>query len=189
MRFRNLSGTLSAVATMAATAFTFAASPTAISAQSAQSKAKMTDPQVASVALTANSIDVDVAKIALSHTKNAEVRKFAESMVRDHSAVIKSATELATKLGVVPADNPTSESLKADATKVEKTLNGLSGAAFDKAYIDREVAYHEAVIGALDSELIPSTQNAEFKKFLENARPAFVAHLEHAKMVQKSLGK
>jgi putative membrane protein len=68
-------------------------------------------------------------------------------------------------------------------------LMTLTGAAFDKAYIDNEVSYHEAVLGVLDKTLIPNTRNAELKSLLESARPIFVTHLEHAKKLQASLTK
>lgn len=181
MQLRNLTGTLAAAATLVMTP--------ALIAQNAQSQPKLNDAEVAHTAVTANQIDVDAGKIALSHSKNAEVRKFAETMVRDHAAVIAQASALAKRLGVTPADNAMSKSLLKDAKTFQTSLSALKDGAFDRAYIDHEVAYHEAVIGALDNTLVPSTQNAELKKFLVDARPAFMAHLEHAKMVQKSLEK
>jgi putative membrane protein len=93
------------------------------------------------------------------------------------------------KLEVTPEDNPTSQSLKSDGDKNLAHLKTLEGAAFDKAYIDNEVTYHQAVIDAIDKTLIPSAQNAELKALLVKSRPAFVAHLEHAKMIQSPLGK
>jgi putative membrane protein len=69
------------------------------------------------------------------------------------------------------------------------SLKTLKGAAFDKAYIDHEVAYHQQVLDALDKTLIPNAQNAELKALLVKVRPAFVAHLDHAKQLQSSLGK
>ena len=63
----------------------------------------------------------------------------------------------------------------------------MKGAAFDRAYIEHEIAYHQQVLDALDKTLIPGAQNAELKALLVKVRPAFVAHLDHAKMVQKSL--
>ena len=94
-----------------------------------------------------------------------------------------------TKLKVTPEDNPTSQSLKAGGEKNVANLKTLKGAAFDKAYVDHEVAYHQAVIDAVDKTLIPSAKNAELKALLVKVRPAFVAHLEHAKHIQASLGK
>ena len=118
---------------------------------------------------------------------NSDVKKFGQQMVTDHTGVNKQATELVTKLKVTPEDNPTSQSLKAGGEKNIANLKTLKGAAFDKAYIDNEVAYHQAVIDAIDKTLIPSAQNAELKALLVKVRPAFVAHLEHAKKLQSSL--
>jgi putative membrane protein len=109
-------------------------------------------------------------------------------MVTDHTGVNKQATELVTKLHVKPEDNSTSQSLKAGGDKNVDTLKTLKGAAFDKAYIDHEVAYHQQVLDALDKTLIPGAKNEELKALLVKVRPAFEAHLAHAKQVQSSLG-
>jgi putative membrane protein len=109
-------------------------------------------------------------------------------MITDHSAVNAQATALATKLGVTPKDNAVSQSLLKGAAEARAAIEPLKGKAFDKAYIDREVAYHEAVIDALDKVLVPNTSNAELKKLLVDVRPAFEAHLAHAKKLQSALG-
>jgi putative membrane protein len=108
-------------------------------------------------------------------------------MVTDHTAVNKSAVELVTKLKVSPEENDTSRALKAGGEKNIADLRSLKGKAFDKAYVDHEVAYHEQVIHALDTVLIPNAQNAELKALLVKVRPAFVAHLNHAKHLQSTL--
>ena len=110
-------------------------------------------------------------------------------MVTDHTGVNKQATALVAKLKVTPEDNATSKSLKAGGEKNIANLKTLKGAAFDKAYIDNEVAYHQAVLDAIDKTLIPSAKNAELKALLVKVRPAFVAHLEHAKHIQSTAGK
>jgi len=157
--------------------------PAAISAQT------VSDAQIASIVVTANQVDIDAGKLAASKGTNPEIKKFGQQMVADHTAVNKQATALVTKLKVTPEDNATSQSLKAGGEKNIANLESLKGAEFDKAYIDNEVTYHQAVIDAIDKTLIPSAQNAELKALLVKVRPAFVAHLEHAKMIQSSLGK
>jgi putative membrane protein len=147
----------------------------------------LSDPEVAHVAVTANSIDIELAKFAESRIRNAEVRKFAATMITDHSAVNQQAAALASKLGVTPQDNAVSQSLSKRAADAQVAIKGFRGAAFDRAYIDREVAYHQAVLDALDSVLIPTTSNAELKKLLVDVRPAIAAHLAHAKKLQGSL--
>jgi putative membrane protein len=147
----------------------------------------ITDAQIAHIVVTANQVDIDAGKLAASMAANPEVKKFGEQMVTDHTGVNKQASDLAAKLKVTPADNPTSKSLKEGGDKNVAKLKGLKGAEFDKAYIDNEVAYHQAVLDAVDKTLIPGAQNAELKALLVKVRPAFVAHLEHAKKVQGSL--
>jgi putative membrane protein len=146
-----------------------------------------TDAQIAHIVVTANQVDIDAGQLAASIGTNADVKKFGQQMVTDHTGVNKQATELVTKLKVTPEDNPTSQSLKAGGEKNTANLKTLKGAAFDKAYIDNEVTYHEAVIVVIDKTLIPGAQNAELKALLVKVRPAFVAHLEHAKQIQSSL--
>jgi len=147
------------------------------------------DAQIASIVVTANQVDIDAGKLAESKGSNADIKAFGKQMVTDHSGVNKQAVALVTKLKVTPEDNPTSQSLKKGGEDNVKNLKTLSGAAFDRAYIEHEVAYHQQVLDALDKTLIPSAQNAELKNLLVTVRPAFVAHLEHAKMVQSKLAK
>ena len=158
----------------------------AVAAVNAQAQG-LNDAQIASIVVTANQVDIDAGRLAAAQGSTAEVRAFAEQMVTDHSGVNKSATDLAAKLKVTPQDNPTSQSLKSGGDKNVANLKGLKGAAFDKAYIDREVAYHQQVLDAVDKALIPNARNEELKALLVKVRPAFVAHLEHAKHIQASI--
>jgi len=148
----------------------------------------LSDPEVAHVAVTANNIDIDLAKFAETRTHSAPVRAFAQRMITDHSGVNEQAAALAKRLGVTPADNAVSQSLQAGAKDARAKLESLRGAAFDRAYLDREIAYHQAVLDALDKVLIPTTDNAELKKLLTDVRPAIASHLDHAKRVRGMLG-
>jgi len=149
---------------------------------------EINDAQIASIVVTANQVDIDAGELAKARSTNAEVKKFAELMITAHTGVNKSATALVTKLKVTPEDNATSQSLKSGGDANLKALKGLKGVAFDKAYVDHEVAYHQAVLDAVDKTLIPGAKNEELKALLVKVRPAFVAHLEHAKHLQSSLG-
>lgn len=148
------------------------------------------DAEIAHIVVTANQVDIDAGKLAITKASNADVKQFGETMVRDHEAVNKQAKDLAAKLKVKPQDNATSRSLAQGGRDNLAHLKELrKGGDFDKAYVDHEVAYHQAVIDAIDKTLIPNARNAELKDLLEKSRPAFVAHLDHAKMIQSKLGK
>lgn len=153
----------------------------------AQGAAKPTDPQIAHIAYTAGALDVDVSKLAVTKAQNKDVRAFAEGMVRDHEAVNKQALDLVKKLKVTPEDNDTSRALTKQATEKKAELSKLSGAAFDKAYINNEVAFHKTVNGALEKLLIPSANNAELKSLLQTGLKLFQGHQQHAEKVAASI--
>ena len=146
---------------------------------------KLSDPEVAHTAVTANQIDIGYAEIAKERSKDKDVLKFAETMANDHRVVIEQAVALATKLGVTPMDNAVSKQLLSDAESTKKELRSKYGKDFNKAYINNEVAYHKAVIAAVEGLLIPEAENTELKELLENVVPALKTHLAHAEMVQK----
>jgi putative membrane protein len=178
-----------AAADSAAGASAAAAAPAPMAADTAKPAAALNDAQIAHVVVTANSVDSAAGTLAKSKGTAKAVKDFAQTMITDHAGVNKQAVALATKLNVTPEDNDVSRGLKSGGDQNMSTLQGLSGAAFDSAYIAHEVDYHQAVLDALDKTLIPGAQNAELKALLEKSRPAFVAHLDRAKSVQTGLGK
>ena len=147
------------------------------------------DAQIAHIVVTANQVDIDAGKLAQQKGSSAEVKAFGKQMVTDHSGVNQQAAALAKKLGVTPEDNATSKSLKSGGDENVKRLKTLKGKEFDKAYVDQEVTYHQAVLDAIDKTLIPNAKNAELKALIVKVRPAIDAHLQHAKTMQASLGK
>jgi putative membrane protein len=151
--------------------------------------AQVDDAQIAAIVVTANQVDVDAGKLAAATSTDPAVKAFAQLMVTDHGAVNEAAVALVTRLGVTPKDNPTARSLKEAGDANLASLRRLTGAAFDAAYVAHEVAYHQQVLDAIDGTLIPGAANPELEALLVKVRPAFVAHLEHARQLQKSLEK
>ena len=147
------------------------------------------DAQIAAIVVAANQVDIDAGKLADSKSSSKDVKDFAQRMVTDHTGVNKAAVDLVTKLKVKPEENPTSTGLKNAGADTLKRLQGLKGAEFDKAYVDNEVTYHQTVLDAVDKTLIPSAKNEELKALLVKVRPAFVAHLEHARHLQSSIAR
>lgn len=152
-------------------------------------QAEPTDAQIAAIVVTADQVDIDAGELAKTKTQTKDVRDFAIRMIVDHGGVNDQARALVTKLHVTPEPNDTSKELAKGGADNLAALTRLDGAAFDKAYVDHEVSYHQAVLDAMDKTLIPSASNAELKALLVKVRPVFVSHLEHAKMIQSSLAK
>ena len=159
--------------------------------QAARSEAepamKLSDAEIAAVVVAANGIDVSYGEIAQERAADERVKQFAETMITDHTAVNESAVALVTRLGVTPAENDVSRSLESSAEETRTMLRSKSGAEFDAAYIGNEVAYHRAVLDALDTVLIPNATNAELRETLIAVLPAFEAHLQHAESLQQAL--
>lgn len=154
---------------------------------SASAATTLTDPQIAAIVVAANQVDIDAGQQAIKKAKNPEVKKFAQQMVTDHTAVNKAAVDLVTKLKVTPESTDASKALTAGGADKMAELAKLDGDAFDKAYVENEVAYHKAVIGVLNSQLIPSASNSELKSTLVGVKPAFDAHLKHAEQLHATL--
>ena len=149
--------------------------------------AGLNDAQIAHIAYTADLIDIKAADLALQKSKDKEVRGFAENMVHDHKAVNEQALALVKKLNVTPQDNGTSAALLKQANKTEAKLKKLTGAAFDKAYVNNEVAYHKTVNDALENTLIPAASNPELKDLLTTGLKIFQGHEQHAEHLAQSL--
>lgn len=147
----------------------------------------LNDAQIAHIAYTAGTIDITAGKQALEKSKNKSVRAFAQEMVRDHGAVNDQALALVKKLGVTPQDNATSASLSKSATTESRKLAQLNGAAFDRAYLANEVAYHRTVNGALRDTLIPGAKNGELKSLLQTGLKLFSEHQTHAQQLAARL--
>lgn len=141
----------------------------------------ISDANIAAIVVTANTIDIQYADLALAKSQHPEVRGFAEMVKKDHQSVNEAAGALVTRLGVTPEMNSVAFDLRDDAETKRLTLRDLEGAAFDSAYAANEITYHTTVLGAIDNALIPSAQNAELKALLVAVRPAVAAHLDHAR--------
>lgn len=148
--------------------------------------ADLNDLQIAHIAYTAGSIDIRYAHLALALSEDPGVREFASLMVRDHGAVNDKALALVEELKITPEDNATSRQLSQQAAQIRDELRQLTGTAFDKRYAANELAYHQAVNGAVEGTLIPAAQNEKLKSLLLSALKTFKVHERHAQdMVAK----
>src|SRR6185503_3449285 len=172
---------------MTRTALFIAAAAGALAISAPVQAAPPTDPQIAHIAYTAGNLDIAAAKQALGVSHNAAVRDFAQEMVRDHTAVNDKALALVKKLHVTPAANPTSAALTKAADAERNKLSKMKGAAFDREYVNNEVAFHKTVNNALSSTLIPSAHNAELKSLLQTGLTLFKEHQAHAEMLAAKL--
>ncbi|MGI9424062.1 MAG: DUF4142 domain-containing protein [Hyphomicrobiaceae bacterium] len=151
----------------------------------AKSPAELNDLEIAHAAYTAGSIDIRYAHLALALSRDPEVRKFAKTMIRDHTAVNEQALALVKKLGITPKDNDVSRNLVKRSEALIAELRALDGAAFDARYASNELEYHRFVNGAVERIFIPNAKNADLKALLASALKVFKVHEGHAEKMAK----
>lgn len=156
-------------------------------AHTAQAADKMNDLEIAHTAYTAGQIDIRYAHLALAVSDNAEVRAFAETMIRDHTAVNVAAGDLITKLKVTPQDNDLSRTLVKGAADKRAELMSLSGKAFDCAYAQNELGYHQVVNQTVEGVFIPTVTVEPLKDLLSEALVTFKVHEGHAEQMVNGL--
>jgi len=167
---------------LATLAFAFSAS----SAQ-AESPAELNDLQIAHVAYIADNIDIRYAHLALAISQNPAIHEFAETMIRDHTAVNQQALALLDKLGASPQDNFLSKALNADAEKIIDEMSELRGVEFDKYYANNELQYHRAVNDLVANSFIPNIENEEVRALFKAGLEIFRTHEGHAESMVASL--
>ena len=173
--FASLALTLSAVLSLAAS------QPAA--AQTAATQKKLDDPTIVAIFDAANTADIETGALAAKRAQSPEVRKLGAMFAHDHRQVRQQGRDLAKKLGVHPTP-PADRSSARDHAAVMRRLRGLHGAAFDRAFLEHEVAFHKAVIDAVTTTLLPAIQNAELKGLVERVAPAFQAHMAAAERLR-----
>jgi putative membrane protein len=177
----------SAAATSSGSSMTSSADAGA-SGASAAAAAPLTDAQIAGITAAAHQSEIDAAKLARKHSRNAKVRAFAAKMIKDHTGAMKEETALAKKAGLTPADSDTSAKIKSMSADGAAKLEPLKGKDFDKAYVSAQVDAHQMVLDSIDNTLLPAAQSAELKAQLTKERPVVAAHLEHARKLAADLG-
>lgn len=145
------------------------------------------DAQIVAIVVAANGVDIDAGKLAKFKSRNNDIKEFAQRMISDHTGVNKQATALMQKLNLTPEESQLSNSIKRHGAVNLRRLDRVANEEFDKAYIDNEVTFHQALLDMSDKTLLPNAKNEELKGFLEKLRPTIDAHLRHAKQVGSSM--
>ena len=162
---------------IAAGAVLFAATAQPAAAQTASPK--LNDPTIVAIFDAANTWDMETGALAAKRGHTSDVREFGAMLVQAHRGVRQEGRDLAKKLNVKPTP-PKNFGMAKDHAAAMRKLRSLRGAAFDRAFLAHEVAYHKAVIDAVTTTLLPALQNAEVKKLVTSVAPAFQAHMAQA---------
>jgi putative membrane protein len=156
---------------------------------SAPTGGKLTDPQIAMVMRVLNLGEVRESEIARDKTASAAVREFAQMMINDHEAQSNKAEAELARVDINSEDTTVSRQLDATSGAATDRLRGLSGEAFDRAYMDREVEAHQSALNLIDTQLVPNARKKQVKEQLTALRKLVDAHLTRARQIRLNLEK
>jgi putative membrane protein len=159
-----------------------------LAAQAAKPAAQLDDPTIVAIFDAANTWDIQTGALGAKKGTTKEIRDFGAMLERDHKAVRQQGRDLATKLHVTPTP-PRDFAMAKDHEAAVKKLSGLKGKAFDRAFLEHEVAFHKAVLDAVTSTLMPALKNQEVKDLVTKVAPAFTAHMAAAQNLLDKMGK
>jgi putative membrane protein len=152
----------------------------------AAQNSRLNDPTIVAIFDAANTYDMETGQLAVSHSRSNEIREFGRMLVRDHRSVRAQGRDLARSLRVTPTP-PRNFAMARDHARAMRQLSALRGRAFDRAFLQHEVDYHNAVIDAVTNTLLPAIQNARLKDLVTKVAPAFVAHRDKAQSLLNGL--
>ena len=145
------------------------------------------DPTIVAIFDAANAADIETGQLAVERGSTKEVRDFGAMLARDHKNVQQQGRDLARRLGVTPTP-PSDDASARTHAEAMAMLRTKTGVAFDKAFLDHEVKFHQAVIDAVNGTLLPAIQNGELRNLVVAVAPAFDAHRIAAANMRAKLG-
>ena len=165
-----------------------AANSTPSAAPDTMPAAQITDGNALAFLMTANSAEIEDARLASTRSHAGAVKAFANMMSVQHQQVKGQIAATADSAQITPQDDAVSRALATASDSARESIRGLSGPAFDRAYMDHAIEAHQSLLDALDQRLIPGAGAAQVKQLLTSIRPAVASHLVEAKRVRATLG-
>jgi putative membrane protein len=129
-----------------------------------------------------NFFEIRLGTIAQSKGANSSVKQFGQQMVNDHTTMLNAWKDLVTKTGY-----PFQPGLNNDQQQQVKSLNGMSGAQFDQAYMTAMVQGHQKTLQNFQSES-QSAKSAEVKNLIATQLPTIQQHLNLAEQTGAQVG-
>lgn len=184
--------------------------PPAAETTPSPTSAVLSEAEVVQAVTAVNQAEIEEAELARTKSENEQVRAFAEMMITDHTRMLEESAQGATA-APPPAGTPDAQTpgtatqppagagtslpgggvvqqLEQESQQARTRLEGLTGADFDQAYIDRQVEAHQRALDLIESQLLPSAQDPLLRQQLEGALPVIQQHLQRAQEIQQQLG-
>jgi putative membrane protein len=148
---------------------------------------RLDDATILAIYDQANTADILTARLAVKYGASEDVRALGRMVAADHIAVQQMGRDLAKKLAVIPTP-PEGDTSVMDSAKAVEMLQAKRGAAFDRAYLQHELTFHQTVLDAIKRTLLPAAGHPELRTLMTNVLPGFEHHLAATKAAAAKLG-
>ena len=146
-----------------------------------------TDGQVSEVLKTRNSGEIVFARHVISNGSSAEVRKFAQEMLDDHTLNNEKINEILKAASLKPETSSKIAEVRSDLMVSQKKLFPLKGKELDIAYLDEQIRTHGGIVEGIKANLVPAAKNPALKIHLDVSARVNEMHLEQAKALRATL--
>jgi putative membrane protein len=161
---------------------------TAGAAGGGMQRVDLNDAQIASIAVAANTGEVDQNTVAVTRAVNPDVRGFAQDMVAMHTAAVMRESALAATEMIVPADNHITQTLQTMSTTIVANLQAAEASEFDLMFMNGQVDVHTEVLALIRDQLLPEVTSVALRSELMEMQTTVMTHLERARTLRTAVG-
>jgi putative membrane protein len=148
-------------------------------------RSESVDPEIFAILLAAHAREVDEGRVAQERASDPAILKLADALVNDHAQAFDREVQLVQSLDMASWETGPSRKIHGDAHDKVEQLRAMTGAEFDKQYLDNVVAQHTEMLHMIDAKLIPNVGSRELKASIDSDRTNITEHLTEARALQR----
>lgn len=145
------------------------------------------DAEALTLVMTVDMNEINAANEAQKKKLSQPVMEYAKMLHTEHTKNLEKGRNLGQSMNQAPVETEMVANLKAKGTSMLTALAPLTGAQFERAYIDGMIKDHQEALSMLDNQLIPGAKSEEVKKHLNETRGHVAMHLNHAEQLKQNM--
>lgn len=145
-----------------------------------QAPGVVSDGEALGILQAINEQEIAAAELAKEKGVSAPVMQYAETLEKEHRANHSRTRVVSNESDINTFESKDVEALRAQGKQSLQRLEGLSGSAFEAAFLDAMVQQHRDALAMIDDELLPASKDPAVEKHLRETRAHIEDHLATA---------
>jgi putative membrane protein len=162
--------------------------PSAMGDTAVAGNAEATPAGVLSQMNVSNTTEIELSRLASTKASSPAVKQIARTLVAHHTKNREEVRALAQKVNVTLTPAQGGSVSSADSVALPQDLQNLSGADFDKAWLQHQIEAHNSNIQRLQNQTLPAVQDPQIKAYLQKTLTAMQGHLASLERAEQQLG-